>query len=920
MGLRGRRNKQAKRSHKKSTDDSDIPLGQSHHARTGLFQPFRALGYVANEIPFTIQKRGTENFITTCTGNAFQIYNCEKLNLLFVGPQTASPITALASHGDLTFAAVGAEINVYRRAQHVTARRYMADGQQLTAGSFSNGRTGSVFQMLVFGEYLLALTEDNVLSVFLHGTRELQTEIEFGKKFRASVFVHPSTYINKVLVASAQGSMQLWNIQTNKLIYEFASFKSHVTALVQSPVIDVVGVGLLDGTVVVHNLKMDETIMRLKQESRVTSIAFRSDDQHVMATAGMDGDIAIWDLEKRRLLHNMKNVHEGTIPSIEFLVGQPILVTSGADNAVYEYIFDSPDGSPRILRSRSGHHAPPTCVRFYDAEGKFMLSSARDRALRMFSVIRDSQSTELSQGPGINKQSKSMGVSVDQLKLPVVTAMYACELKERDWDNIITAHAGDAGARTWNYKRKAIGEHVLYSKDKTALKAVTISHCGNFALVGAASGRIDMFNIQSGAHRREFVGHTKAVSGVVVDRINKYVISSSLDKTIKLWDFKTGKEVYTFAFSAPITQLLYHHDNELIAAVGDDLCVRVVDFDTRRTVREFWGHRNRIIDIAFSPDGRWIVSASLDATIRTWDLPSGHCVDLLRTDSVATSVSFSPVGDFLATTHVDNLGVFLWANRSQFSNVSLRAVTEAEEEADTTEVALPTAAGLGDDADDDTATVDPTAGANLAYTDYQTPEQLTDAMITLSSLPKSRWQNLLNLEAIKTRNKPIEPPKQPEKAPFFLPTTPGILPTFVAPEKKDDDAMAVDRGLMFTSMSSTFAQNLRACDASGDYTPFITYAKGLSPSAMDIELRTLTPNHFESFLQSCLYQIQTRKSFELVQAWLNVFLKIHSDMLSRDESCRAVLQQLIDTHGQEWSRVEGSLRYCNCLLDFIRGA
>jgi len=41
-------------------------------------------------------------------------------------------------------------------------------------------------------------------------------------------------------------------------------------------------------------------------------------------------------------------------------------------------------------------------------------------------------------------------------------------------------------------------------------------------------------------------------------------------------------------------------------------------------------------------------------------------------------------------------------------------------------------------------------------------------------MPRSRWTTLLNLETIKARNKPKEAPKAPERAPFFLPTLPGV--------------------------------------------------------------------------------------------------------------------------------------------------
>lgn len=77
-------------------------------------------------------------------------------------------------------------------------------------------------------------------------------------------------------------------------------------------------------------------------------------------------------------------------------------------------------------------------------------------------------------------------------------------------------------------------------------------------------------------------------------------------------------------------------------------------------VRELRGFKGRILDATFSPDSRWLVATSLDSTIRTFDIPTGQLVDAFRTSSIATSLTFSPTGDFLATAHVDSLGVHLW--------------------------------------------------------------------------------------------------------------------------------------------------------------------------------------------------------------------------------------------------------------------
>lgn len=41
------------------------------------------------------------------------------------------------------------------------------------------------------------------------------------------------------------------------------------------------------------------------------------------------------------------------------------MVSSGTDNCIKMWVFDSPDGTARLLRSREGHRAPPRAIRYY---------------------------------------------------------------------------------------------------------------------------------------------------------------------------------------------------------------------------------------------------------------------------------------------------------------------------------------------------------------------------------------------------------------------------------------------------------------------------------------------------------------------------------------------------------------------------
>ncbi|KAF8922887.1 Utp21 specific WD40 associated putative domain-containing protein [Dissophora ornata] len=939
-----------------------------------LFVPFRAIGYVTNEIPFNIQARGQAYFLTTCVGTTFHIYDVAKMNLLFVGPHTSTPITALATLGDYVFVACGSDVISYKRAKEVSR---FSCGTDLRL---------SIASLEIFGQHIISICSDNTVKLNDHTTGELYTTIDFDSSFTVTTLIHPSTYLNKILIGSNQGTMQLWNIRTSTMVYAFKGFNSPITCFTQTPVVDVIAVGLLDGSIVIHNIRTDVAIMTLKQEGKVTAVTFRTDDQHVMASANMYGDIALWDLDRQKVLHVMKGAHDGAIPSIQFLNGQAILMSSGADNSVKQWIFDSLDGLPRLLKSRSGHHQPPTHINYYGEDGHFILSAGRDRSLRAFSTVRDSQSVELSQG-SLSKKSKMLNLKIDDLKLPLITTVAAAPTKEKEWDNILTAHWNEPGVRSWNYQRKALGSHIMAPKDGSSTKIVAISTCGNFGFVGSAAGGVDMYNMQSGLFRRSFSedGHKKSVTGLQSDRLNKTLISGSLDGLLKLWDIKSGKCEHTMEMPSPITHLLLYPENNHLAVICDDLCIRIVDVENRRVVREFWGHSNRITDMTFSPDGHWLVSSSLDATIRTWDLPTGHMVDIFRCESIATSLSFSPTGDYLATAHVDNVGIFLWANRMQFTTVSLRSITEE----DVIRVALPTSSTLEDEEEAENMYTTNEEVLALEPT-LETPEQLTEKMITLSLLPKSKWQTLLNLEVIKARNKPKEAPKAPEKAPFFLNTLPGVEPKFVATKEDEERANFADSKMIRMSMlqpETVFMTLLKRGHASGatrrvvskgqkdeevivverDYSDFFDHLKTLNPSAVDFELRSMSLDNDLAepryFLEAIEYLLRMRRDFELAEAYLNLFLKIHGDVLvanpdaglddedvddedsemesdendSDEEENRAQklkvkvnatkagplsvslrLRRLVAEHQREWKRLEELFQSTLCLIEFMR--
>lgn len=92
---------------------------------------------------------------------------------------------------------------------------------------------------------------------------------------------------------------------------------------------DVVAVGLVDGRMILHNLKLDETIFHATQDwGPVTSISFRADGPTFMATGSMEGHVSLWNLEDRKMEHQITKAHFATVTGLQFLPNEPLLVTS----------------------------------------------------------------------------------------------------------------------------------------------------------------------------------------------------------------------------------------------------------------------------------------------------------------------------------------------------------------------------------------------------------------------------------------------------------------------------------------------------------------------------------------------------------------------------------------------------------------
>jgi WD40 repeat protein len=109
----------------------------------------------------------------------------------------------------------------------------------------------------------------------------------------------------------------------------------------------------------------------------------------------------------------------------------------------------------------------------------------------------------------------------------------------------------------------------------------------------------------------------------------------------------------------PVRSVTFSRDGRQALSASLDRTLRLWDLEKGKEIRQFMGHTDRIWGAALSPDGRRAVSASGDKSMRLWNVETGQEVDRFEHPHWVWCVAYSPDGRQALTGCQDNL-VRLW--------------------------------------------------------------------------------------------------------------------------------------------------------------------------------------------------------------------------------------------------------------------
>ncbi|WP_422930941.1 c-type cytochrome domain-containing protein [Singulisphaera sp. PoT] len=196
--------------------------------------------------------------------------------------------------------------------------------------------------------------------------------------------------------------------------------------------------------------------------------------------------------------------------------------------------------------------------------------------------------------------------------------------------NVVQVHDADSGLVI-----NSLGGH------KDIIQSIRFSPDGKRLAAGSYQ-IVTLWNLPTGALAGTFAGHADQVKAIAIVDGGKAAYSGGLDRTLRSWSLADGKEASQWSLPGQVISLAPTPDGKSFAAGFQDGVIQVVN---RADGKPFYFLRSQtqaITGLAFTPDAKHLVAASVDGSARIWTLPTEDAIKMAAGNSDAVK-SADPV-------------------------------------------------------------------------------------------------------------------------------------------------------------------------------------------------------------------------------------------------------------------------------------
>jgi len=267
---------------------------------------------------------------------------------------------------------------------------------------------------------------------------------------------------------------------------------------------------------------------------------------------------------------------------------QDLVLTGGADS----HVVLLNRSTQKVVQTLSGHSKKITSVKFHPTED-VLLSSSADKTAKVW-------------------RKAASGYE----------ASYSVKVHSAEVVGCTVQPTGDYWATASLDKTWAL--HDLHNNTTiTQVNADTALYCVQFHPDGLILGTgtddtLKIWDVKTLKNAASFEGHQGKIVDLSFSENGYYLATASEDKTVKLWDLRKLKNIHTFDFPEKfnLTSVEWDYSGSYLAVTGSD--IRVFVGKTLNHIATFTGHQGVVTDAKWGNDAQFLVSTSMDRSVKVW--------------------------------------------------------------------------------------------------------------------------------------------------------------------------------------------------------------------------------------------------------------------------------------------------------------
>jgi WD40 repeat protein len=222
-----------------------------------------------------------------------------------------------------------------------------------------------------------------------------------------------------------------------------------------------------------------------------------------------------------------------------------------------------------------------------------------------------------------------------------------------DGAKVVTASSDDT-AIIWDASSGRPLLAPLRGADK--LNSAAFSPDGDWVITTNRDGTAQIYDAREGHPMRSLTGHTDSVMSAAYSEDGRWIVTSSSDRTARVWDASTGRQLLVLrGHSKKVTDAEFSPDGKTVVTAGEDVTTRVWDVTAGQPVTKLNSRSGQVMSARYDSTGTTVVTATQDGRVILWQ-SGGTSKQLLKIDNPVDSAWFSPDGKRVVTTSMDGLG------------------------------------------------------------------------------------------------------------------------------------------------------------------------------------------------------------------------------------------------------------------------